>query len=850
MTKNIHLSIIFVIVLVFPHILWAETYTLGTYIPAPNVVANKGSFKQILFNQIAPLAPADCINGTVFRNNVTSGLVECNASGIAVPLSGVFAQAGNFIFPAQTSTNPNIRVGIGTTNPQTNLEVRGTLLSTGTVGSGLGLPYETVSGVRFLFWPSKSAFLAGWFDGLYYRNIYIGNYSSVTGGYGNLASADYTHVGGGYINQATVVGATVGGGYRNMAVSAYAAVAGGYDNRSSGTSSFVGGGALVKATADYTTVGGGNLSDATGAYSFIGGGYNHRATGYASTIGGGGSDFGSGGNPGDIGNQAIGNYSTVSGGRENLAQGIHATVGGGNQNQALGDWSTVAGGGNTLAAAGNKAVGGVSTVGGGSANQAMGLASSILGGVNNITNGLYTTIVGGTGNRTSNDYAFVGGGRANSAGAIYATVTGGETNLANSLYATIGGGQNNNTTFGDYAFIGGGYQNTANAIYSTIGGGSQNTASGSLSFIGGGQGNIASGTAATVAGGGGLGNINTASGTNAVVSGGGLNTANGTFSVISGGWTNTTSNLYSTVSGGLGNQATGDSSTVSGGAGNIASGRWGTVSGGNNNSASGGNYATVSGGNANNAIGYAAIVSGGEGNAAAGDYSWAGGRNMRLGSLAHRTFIWGQSPVAIAVPINTPDAFIIYSGNVGIGTTSPGAKLDVNGGIRAVLSPMMGGSIVKYIPGFNLLGFDIAELFDSTDTVEPGDVVVIDDTRVNQLKKSSHPYDKNAAGIVSGAPAILFEGSELKIAPAPGSFKQGTKPPVALAGRVLCKVSIENGAIEPGDLLTTSSIPGHAMKATDREKSFGAIIGKSLQGFKGGPKGEETGLVTVLVNLQ
>ena len=68
---------------------------------------------------------------------------------------------------------------------------------------------------------------------------------------------------------------------------------------------------------------------------------------------------------------------------------------------------------------------------------------------------------------------------------------------------------------------------------------------------------------------------------------------------------------------------------------------------------------------------------------------------------------------------------------------------------------------------------------------------------------------------------------------------------VALAGRVYCLADAGAGPIEPGDLLTTSSTPGHAMKATDGERSHGAIIGKAMTGLPGG-----TGLILVLVNLQ
>jgi hypothetical protein len=69
--------------------------------------------------------------------------------------------------------------------------------------------------------------------------------------------------------------------------------------------------------------------------------------------------------------------------------------------------------------------------------------------------------------------------------------------------------------------------------------------------------------------------------------------------------------------------------------------------------------------------------------------------------------------------------------------------------------------------------------------------------------------------------------------------------PVALSGRVYCWVDTSYGAVKPGDLLTTSNTPGHAMKATNAVKAHGAIIGKAMTGLKKGK-----GLVLVLVALQ
>jgi len=125
---------------------------------------------------------------------------------------------------------------------------------------------------------------------------------------------------------------------------------------------------------------------------------------------------------------------------------------------------------------------------------------------------------------------------------------------------------------------------------------------------------------------------------------------------------------------------------------------------------------------------------------------------------------------------------------------------------------------------------DIAEHINAASDVEPGDVVVIDPDHDECVVKSTKPYDTTVAGIISTDPAFLIGNSD-------------TKTPLSLAGRVPCKVSAENGPIHRGDLLTTSSTPGHAMKAT--ELKLGTILGKALGELESG-----TGVIYVLVTLQ
>ena len=135
---------------------------------------------------------------------------------------------------------------------------------------------------------------------------------------------------------------------------------------------------------------------------------------------------------------------------------------------------------------------------------------------------------------------------------------------------------------------------------------------------------------------------------------------------------------------------------------------------------------------------------------------------------------------------------------------------------------------------------DCAEDFDlapATSMIEPGMVMVLD--QEGTLRPSSVAYDKRVAGVISGAgackPAIVLNRH--------ASARH--RVPLALVGRVYCMVDATQSSVEVGDLLTTSSTSGHAMKATDPLRAFGAVIGKALQPFSGC-----TGMIPILVALQ
>lgn len=134
---------------------------------------------------------------------------------------------------------------------------------------------------------------------------------------------------------------------------------------------------------------------------------------------------------------------------------------------------------------------------------------------------------------------------------------------------------------------------------------------------------------------------------------------------------------------------------------------------------------------------------------------------------------------------------------------------------------------------------DCAEEFAVKDleVIEPGTVMVLGEE--GALCQSTEAYDKKVAGVVSGA-GDLKPGLILDKQP-----EATNRMPIALMGKVYCKVDAQYAPVEVGDLLTTSPTPGHAMKATDPTKAFGTIIGKALRSLDAG-----TGLIPILVTLQ
>lgn len=196
--------------------------------------------------------------------------------------------------------------------------------------------------------------------------------------------------------------------------------------------------------------------------------------------------------------------------------------------------------------------------------------------------------------------------------------------------------------------------------------------------------------------------------------------------------------------------------------------------------------------------------------------------------------ISGTNPGGLAGSFN---GSVVVTGLATLGTLTttstasfPAVVVNGNISLSGVLNVAAGGDI-------QLAGADCAEQFDITDdAAEPGTVMVVGEEE--KLAPCLHPYDTRVAGVVSGAeefrPGLILDRRETGL----------PRRPIALIGKVYCKVDAAYGAIAAGDLLTTSPTAGHAMRAADATKSFGTTIGKALRSWPDG-----RGLIPVLVAL-
>ncbi len=222
------------------------------------------------------------------------------------------------------------------------------------------------------------------------------------------------------------------------------------------------------------------------------------------------------------------------------------------------------------------------------------------------------------------------------------------------------------------------------------------------------------------------------------------------------------------------------------------------------------------------------------------------------------------------------------------GPTQSLAALDVNGTIRGEGDLLIAGSKAGYV-------VDEMQNADSVN-LEAGDVVVIAEDSsapilgqipVPRIKLAANANDTAVVGVVDqimyvpdAATRVAYEAQQTADRDAatraqndpgnkqelmanipnrisdeagtlhPDSYATSARPGgycsvVTLGAYKAVKADASFGTIHAGDLLTTSSHAGYAMRVTDKAAASGAIIGKALSSLTSG-----TGSVTVMVTLK
>ena len=215
-----------------------------------------------------------------------------------------------------------------------------------------------------------------------------------------------------------------------------------------------------------------------------------------------------------------------------------------------------------------------------------------------------------------------------------------------------------------------------------------------------------------------------------------------------------------------------------------------------------------------------------------GTFSTTSQGQLPTGRMYHPTVI---------TPTGSTQYFYIVGGDAGAGT-------GLSSVYKATIGPDTGSSTLTrrmkldHVGNLTISGTitqsgspDIAENILVTDpTIEAGDVVMIDPDYQGSApynkaaaKKADQPYSKTILGIISTDPGIILNASKNVVIDDKRS--QENERPLVLAGRVPVKIDPDSDPIAVGDVLTASTKPGYAIKAT----KAGYTIGKALEEWTG-----------------
>lgn len=211
--------------------------------------------------------------------------------------------------------------------------------------------------------------------------------------------------------------------------------------------------------------------------------------------------------------------------------------------------------------------------------------------------------------------------------------------------------------------------------------------------------------------------------------------------------------------------------------------------------------------------------------------STGGVANGVVGETTNAIGVTGRANAASGEGVRGENAHGGLAGHF-VGSVRVDGNMLVNGNMEVTGAVTVDGDVFLRNRG------DVAEQFGAIGECAPGSVMIIGESALLEL--CSRDYDKRAVGVVSGGgslrPAITLGGCEVQNA---------STVSIAMVGTAFCLVDADRAAIEAGDLLTSSSTPGHAMKAGDPVSAFGAVIGKTLGSL---PRGR--GLVPIVISLQ
>jgi len=152
-----------------------------------------------------------------------------------------------------------------------------------------------------------------------------------------------------------------------------------------------------------------------------------------------------------------------------------------------------------------------------------------------------------------------------------------------------------------------------------------------------------------------------------------------------------------------------------------------------------------------------------------------------------------------------------FSGDVGIGTTSPSTALEVNGTVTATTFDGVATS-AQYA--------DLAERYEADAEYPAGTVMIFGGEK--EVTQSTSKMDRRKAGVVSEKPAYMMNCDLVETVE--------YAPYIALQGRVPVRVI---GEVRKGDLMITSSLPGCAEAWREEgDPRYGSVIGKALANKK------------------